>query len=74
MIFIQYSLRIVLDSRLPIFLSHSHRNFHRIGKPWAQPCDNVKAANQSEESKILQWIYWLEKFAAWMGITGLMIH
>jgi hypothetical protein len=66
MIFIQYSLRIVLDSRRPIFLSHSYRNFHRIGKPWAQPCDDVKAANQSEEAKIPQWIYWLgsKKIAA----------
>jgi hypothetical protein len=46
-IFIQYSLRIVLDCRRPIFLSHSLRNLHRIGKPWAQSCDDVKAANQS---------------------------
>jgi hypothetical protein len=65
MIFIQYSLRIVLDSRgdrRPIFLSHSHHNFHRIGKPWAQPCDDVKAANQSEVSKIGN-TGWEKKFA-----------
>jgi hypothetical protein len=60
MIFIQSSLRIALDSRRSISL-HSYHNFHRIGKPWAQPCDDVKVANQSEKSKIPQWSYWLGK-------------
>jgi hypothetical protein len=64
----RYNVRIVLDSRRSIFL-HFYRNFHnRIGKPCMGAehslafvdecfCDDVNLhANQSEESKIPQWI------------------
>jgi hypothetical protein len=44
-----------------IVVDQYYRNFHRIVKPWAQPCDDVKAANQSEESQIPQRAYWLWK-------------